>query len=55
MRCWLALITIGFTGCTMGTHVRVLTSPKEITVKHLQVEDGDTIVCDPLGCRVLPK
>jgi hypothetical protein len=40
-------------GCATVDHIRVVQSPVIMTVKHLDIEDGDTVLCDPSGCRVL--
>jgi starvation-inducible outer membrane lipoprotein len=50
----LILLLAVLTGCVATTKdVRVLQSKSEISVKNIQIEDNDTLLCDPEGCRKL--
>jgi hypothetical protein len=49
----LGMLGLLVTGCATTNHVKVVQSKTEMTVKHIDIEDGDTLLCDPQGCRVL--
>jgi hypothetical protein len=44
-----------FVGCStpQPKNVRVLTAPVRVDESKFTIDDGDTILCDKSGCRVL--
>lgn len=49
----LTIISIFSAGCAMQRTVNVVTSQSTVRVQHITLDDDNTMVCDPEGCKLV--
>jgi hypothetical protein len=54
MKKLLIILPLILSGCATQTkNVKVIVSPTKVQEYNLTINDGDKMLCDPSGCRVL--